>query len=546
MASFFDRFKNLIVKNAQQTAKEYNKAIYNYLGQSVIWNPENDDNYINEGYRKNATVYSIINLISKAASSVPIHVYEKVDDNQLKRYKAMTSGMMDGTIIHKANMLRKHALVELQHTDLHALLERPNPAQSYASWISEIVAFGKLTGNRYIYGIGPDTGDNFGKYKELYVMPSQIMEVVSGGILEPIKEYRVEYNGQYSIPADAICHIKDFQPYYDGSGSHLYGQSPLKAGFRSMTMNNEAAVTGVKYLQNQMARGVLMSDEGDLNEVQAQQLKDKFKSNYQSSNNAGDVIITPKKLSWMNFGLSAADLSLIEQYNASVKDLCNIFNVPVQLLNNTDSASYHNMKEAKKALYQNAVIPELLKIRDELNRWLAPKFGEKIYIDFDFSVIPELQEEMDKVVAQMSSAWWLTPNEKRASMSYAEEENEALNDYYVPANLLPISGGDVEMPEPQPPIKEDIDKMQVKYEVVGMPDNFTTQEEAEERAREMGGEGSHSHTIDGQTFYMPFPTHEEYMDAKKRYNDEDDDKKAEFSARVEKALKKKPMITMHP
>ena len=539
MASFFDRFKNLIVKNAQQTAKEYNKAIYNYLGQSVIWNPENDDNYINEGYRKNATVYSIINLISKAASSVPIHVYEKVDDNQLKRYKAMTSGMMDGTIIHKANMLRKHALVELQHTDLHALLERPNPAQSYASWISEIVAFGKLTGNRYIYGIGPDTGDNFGKYKELYVMPSQIMEVVSGGILEPIKEYRVEYNGQYSIPADAICHIKDFQPYYDGSGSHLYGQSPLKAGFRSMTMNNEAAVTGVKYLQNQMARGVLMSDEGDLNEVQAQQLKDKFKSNYQSSNNAGDVIITPKKLSWMNFGLSAADLSLIEQYNASVKDLCNIFNVPVQLLNNTDSASYHNMKEAKKALYQNAVIPELLKIRDELNRWLAPKFGEKIYIDFDFSVIPELQEEMDKVVAQMSSAWWLTPNEKRASMSYAEEENEALNDYYVPANLLPISGGDVEMPEPQPPIKEDIDKMQVKYEVVGMPDNFTTQREAEERAREMGGEGSHSHTIDGQTFYMPFPTHEEYMDAKKRYNDEDDDKKAEFSARVEKALKKK-------
>ncbi len=539
MASFFDRFRNLIVKNSQQTAKEYNQAIYNFLGQSVIWNPENDDNYINEGYRKNATVYSIINLISKAASNVPLHVYEKVSDNQLKRYKAMTSGSFDSTIMHKANMIKKHALVELEHTELDELLERPNPAQSYASWISEIVAFGKLTGNRYIYGIGPDTGDNVGKFKELYVMPSQIMEVVSGGILEPVKSYRIEYNGQKDIPADLICHIKDFQPYYDGSGSHLYGQSPLKAGFRAMTTNNEAAVTGVKYLQNQMARGVLMSDEGDLNEVQAQQLKDKFKSNYQSSNNAGDVIITPKKLSWVNFGLSAADLSLIEQYNASVKDLCNVFNVPAVLLNNTESSTYNNVKEAKKALYQNAVIPEMLKIRDELNRWLSPKFGEKIYIDFDFSVIPELQEEMDKVVAQMSQAWWITPNEKRASMSYAEEENEALNDFYVPANLLPISGGDVEMPEPQPPVKEDIDKMEVKYEVVGMPDNFTTQEEAEERAREMGGEGSHSHTIDGQTFYMPFPTHEEYMDAKKNYHDEDEDKKNEFSARVEKALKKK-------
>ena len=64
-----------------------------------------------------------------------------------------------------------------------------------------------------------------------------------------------------------------------------------------MTTNNEAASeTGVKYLQNQMARGVLMSEEGDLNEVQAQQLKDKFRSSYQSSTNAGDVIITPKEI----------------------------------------------------------------------------------------------------------------------------------------------------------------------------------------------------------------------------------------------------------
>lgn len=540
MASFFDRLKNLIVKNTQQTAKEYNRAIYNYLGASVIYNTENDENYINEGYRKNATVYSIINLISKAASSVPINVFKRVNDTELKRYKAMTSGFMDGTIIHKSNMIKKHALVELEHTDLEMLLERPNPAQSYASWISELVAFGKLTGNRYIYGIGPDTGDNVGKYKELYVMPSQIIEVNSGGILEPIKDYSVEYNGQFKIPADQICHIKDFNPFYDGTGSHLYGQSPLKAGFRAMTTNNEAAQTGVKYLQNQMARGVLMADEGDLNEVQAQQLKDKFRNTYQSSNNAGDVIITPKKLSWVNFGLSASDLSLIEQYNASIKDLCNIFNVPVQLLNNTESSTYNNQKEAKKALYQNAVIPELIKIRDELNRWLTPKYGDNLFIDFDFSVIPELQEEMDKVVAQMTSSWWLTPNEKRAAMSYAQEDNDALNDYFVPVNLLPINGSDVDMPDPNK--TEDVDKMQIKSQVSGMQDAYTTQEEAEARARELGGSGSHQHQMeDGMVYYMPFDSHQEYMDRTKGGYHDDEEK--QVSAKIEKALKKK--VTDH-
>ena len=228
---------------------------------------------------------------------------------------------------------------------------------------------------------------------------------------------------------------------------HLYGQSPLRAGLRSLTTNNEAVQTGVKYLQNQTARGLLMSDEGDLNEVQAQQLKDKFKRQFQGSDNAGDVIITPKKLSWVNFGLNASDVSLIEQYNASIKDLCNIYNVPVQLLNNTDSASYNNMKEAKKALYQNAVIPELLKIKDELNRWLAPMYGEKLCIEFDFSVIPELQEETDKVVDQLSKAWWLTPNEKRSAMNYgADEDNETLNDYFIPANLIPTKPTEIDAP----------------------------------------------------------------------------------------------------
>ena len=519
MASWLDRFRNLITKNTQQTNQKYNQAIYNWLGESILWNPENDDTYINEGYRKNATVYSIINIITKAASTIPLNIYEKKNDNELKRYKSMTSGTFDSAVLFKAERLKKHALVELSDTDLHELLERPNPAQSYASWISEIVAFGKLTGNRYIYGIAPETGDNLGKFQELYVMPSQIMEIVSGGIFEPVKEYRIEYNGAYSIPAEEICHIKDFNPYYDGTGSHLYGQSPLKAGLRSMTTNNEAIETGVKYLQNQTARGVLMSDEGDLNEVQAQQLKDKFRQNFQGSNNAGDVIITPKKLSWVNFGLNASDLSLIEQYNASIKDLCNIYSVPSQLLNNDKASTYNNMKEAKKALYQNAVIPEMLKIRDELNRWLAPKFGEKLYIDFDFSVIPELQEEMDKVVDQMTKAWWITPNEKRASMSFAEEENDALNDFYVPANLVPIAGDDIEMPEPQPPLEEtdeDIEKMLVKYEVVGMPDYFTTRDEAEARANELGGEGSHEINVNGDVLYMPFNSHEEYEEATKQ------------------------------
>ena len=64
MASFFDRFRSLISSKSQNTNSEYNKAIYNWLGNTIVWNTENDQTYINDGYRKNATVYSLVNIIS--------------------------------------------------------------------------------------------------------------------------------------------------------------------------------------------------------------------------------------------------------------------------------------------------------------------------------------------------------------------------------------------------------------------------------------------------------------------------------------------------
>ena len=185
----------------------------------VTGKPENDETYINEGYRKNATIYSLINIITKAATTIPFQVYEIDNKTDYKRYKAMTSGLVDGNVLHKSEILKKRALVEIEDTELHMLLDRPNPMQSYSSFITEVIAFGKLTGNRYIYGIAPESGANAGKYREMYVMPSQMMEIVSGGIMQPVKSYRIEYNGQVDIPAEQICHIKDFNPYYDGSGS---------------------------------------------------------------------------------------------------------------------------------------------------------------------------------------------------------------------------------------------------------------------------------------------------------------------------------------
>ncbi len=468
MASFLQRLrKGLKAFNSQGTNEAYNKFIYNFLGNNTISNNEYNEDYIEKGYAYNPTIFSLIQLISKSAVTVPYSIYKKVDEGAMKEYKALTSNNLNEESVLKAKLLRKHTLEEVEHTALGKLLERPNPAQSWAVFLEEMIGFGKLTGNRYVYGISPDNGENKNIYYQLYNLPAHLIEIKSDGIFKPVSKYTMMYNdNKYDLTAEEVLHIADFNPDYSSNGSHLYGQSPIQAGMRVLTTSNEAVETNLKFLHNQSARGMLTPDDDQLTPTQAQQMKDAFRRNFQGSKSANDVMITGKKFSWTNFGLSSSDLQLLESYNATIKDLCNLYGVPVQLLNNTESTTMDNYRTARKVLFTNAVIPELNKIRDEFNRWLVPLFGEDLYFDFDYSAVPELMPEQEKLVDTLSKSFWLTANEKRMAQGYGvDEDNPVMNEYLVPSNFIPISDLDMgisndsvfpETEEPEEIVEEEV------------------------------------------------------------------------------------------
>ena len=72
-------------------------------------------------------------------------------------------------------------------------------------------------------------------------------------------------------------------------------------------------------------------------------------------------------------------------------------------------------------------------------------FGENLYLDFDFTVIPELQEDVSEMVNQLDKAWYFTPNEKRKTLYMPEDtENPQMNEYFVPVNLMPMKNMDLQ------------------------------------------------------------------------------------------------------
>jgi phage portal protein BeeE len=63
-------------------------------------------------------------------------------------------------------------------------------------------------------------------------------------------------------------------------------------------------------------------------------------------------------------------------------------------------------------------VPLLRHLRDELNGWLAPMFGDDLEVDIDLDDVPALALRREKVWRRLQSAEFLTVNEKRRSAGF--------------------------------------------------------------------------------------------------------------------------------
>ena len=436
--NYIDRIKSLVGLNKKDST--YLNAVFPYLGNNVIWTAPTTQNFIEKGLYLNSDLYAIINLIITKAATAPLVCYEVKDQKALSYYKSMSGGMGNAGAKWSAEKLKTKALEEVSIPELDRLLKKPNEFQTWDNWIREIAAFRLITGNAYMYGARRGEQPN-APIISLYSLPSQYMEIISGGLNQPIKEYRLTYNGYERIDAANVGHLKNINlSYQAGTANHLYGASPLRSAVRDLTTSNDGKQALLSMLQNMGARGILTGD-GTVNitREQAQGLKEDYAHNYQGANKAGDVIITPAKLSWVQMGMNAVDMSIIDTQKVILRSLCRVYGVDAKLLGDTEASTFNNTETAYKALINNVVRPLHVEIRDVLNNWLLPSYGQKnLFVDFDYMAYPEMQDDMDKLVGQLSQAWWLTPNEKRAAMNYGEFESDLMDKPFIPQGLMTL------------------------------------------------------------------------------------------------------------
>ena len=374
-----------------------------------------------EGYLKNAIVYRCVNEISKGASSVPFII--KSGDQ----------------------IVEQHPLIDL--------LNRPNPLQSYSEFFNSLFGYVLLGGNAYVLKVGSELGAP----KELHQLrPDRINIKGSGGAIPDSYEYVINGRVQQTYLVDQdngfseVKHVKLWNPLDD-----YYGLSPMSAAAVEVDQFNMASKHNVNLLQNgaRPSGAVIFKPQDDagfavnLSESQRQQLLTDLNNRFSGAGNAGRPMLLEGDFDWKEMGLSPKDMDFHALKNMATTDIALCFGVPSQLVGVPDSQTYSNVAEARLALYEETIIPHLLKVSSDMNEWLVPMFGDNLTLEFDIDSIPALAERKRKTYENVTSAvreGIMTRNEAREIIGL--EPIDGADELYVSANLFPISDESVEKP----------------------------------------------------------------------------------------------------
>lgn len=358
---------------------QFYESYYSTIGGFTFQQFDNDK-YIDEGYAKNADLYSIVRKVSSTASNIPLVLYKENGEEK----ELVTNGQ------------------------LYDLLQQPNRMQSINEFIDESLIYLLLNGNNYnvgYRGIGLDQ-----TIKEINVLPSNFVTIETGDIANVIKYYWYQEVKNLKFEAENVMHVRYPNPAGDGT-DRLYGMSPVKAGSMALQASNNLWEADASILNNKGASGILSDQsERSMTQEQATEMQAKWDSKASGANKFGKVMVSSARLNYLQMGMSPTDLRLIESGVMKLRTLCNLYSVPSQLFNDVAGTTFNNMSAAKKSLYTEAVLPNMNLWLNKLCNWILPDYNKAdnttYSIELDLTSVEVLQKdqreeaEKDKVVGE--------------------------------------------------------------------------------------------------------------------------------------------------
>ena len=336
-----------------------------------------------EIWRTQESVRTVVSFLARNIAQLGLHMYERVDDSDRQR---------------------------LQDHPLAALLRRPNPWTSKYRFIQALVCDFAIYDNAYWL----KTNDN-GVYGLVRIPPTRITP--EGDEWLTPSSFRITGADSTRVyPREQIVYFRGYGVEDDA------GVSPLEALRR--TLREEW--TGGEMREQIMRNGARMSgylvrpkDAPDWSDTARERFRNSWQAQYTGSGpGAGGTPILEDGMTFTAVSQTAKDLQYIEGRKLTREEVASAYFVPPPMVGILDNATFSNITEQHKMLYQDTLGPWLTMITEEIALQLLPDFElnpDRFYCEFNLreKLTGSFEERADAIQKSVGGPT-MTVNEARA------------------------------------------------------------------------------------------------------------------------------------
>lgn len=301
-----------------------------------------------------------------------------------------------------------------------------------------------LTGEVFMYKEALTLGPNKGKLKTYFMHPS-FMTVILGDIFpNPVIGFRYQdTRTTFTMDVSEVIYMKLFNPTTNYNERHR-GMSPIKALAQRLTRLQANMSASVSQMQNGGVPSIVYDKTPGIdqrygsggvsanNEVTVMgQHKDNFSRFLRNSDNKGAPYFAAGEMGVLQLGLSLVEMDALVMGDVDFDKICNAYSISSVLFNNKKASTESNVKEMRKDMYTNAIIPNVLRACDAIHKGTIDIFGENKCIRPDVGEIDELQEDMKDKAMGWAALPFIVPNEMRISMDQDELSDPAADKLYA-------------------------------------------------------------------------------------------------------------------
>lgn len=359
------------------------------------------------------TVYACASLIANKVATTPVKLFVKTSPGE-PRPKCQTKAVKATTLARLYDQRSYSPNVSINEVVEHpalSLLCRVNACYNYHELIGLTQLYLDLTGNAY-WLIKPD---HFGLPAEIYPLPAHSVAPIrdDDGFIVGWKVGHGLEATSYGV--NEIIHFKYPNPV-DPYGE---GLSPVRAAWQRIQIGWKELGYLDSTLTNNARPDAILSPKDGISPLEAERLAKEFSQRFRGQGNGG-VLVTDQQMILSPLNFPPKDLAELQLYNVIKTQICNVFHVPVDLLELGES----NRATAEAALYSLAefsIKPRMRVLVGKMNEKLLPLFDQgqgRLFLEAEDVVPDDKQFELQRDQMLLAQCV-VTRNEIRHKYGYA-------------------------------------------------------------------------------------------------------------------------------